>query len=73
MRVMAGERKPRTPREHQRRITVLAMKVYESIGSSGEEADYREELKRRCAQEHLAYDSVQVEYALRRARGIRGR
>lgn len=75
MTVFGGEPenlKPRTARQHQRRITVLAMRVYDAIGLSGEEADYREELKRRCAVEHLAYDSVQVESALRRARGLRG-
>ena len=64
-------RMPRTAREHQRRITVLAMKTYDAIGLGGEETDYRDALKIRCAQERLRYDSVQIESALRRARGIR--
>ncbi len=76
MKVYGSEswnRKPRTKREKLNRIAVLARHTYQHVGLSGEEADYREELKRRCALDHLAYDSVQIESALHRARGIRGR
>lgn len=66
-------RKPRTPTETLRRIRVLAMRTYTDIGLSGEETDYREDLKRRCAQEQIPYDSFQIESALRRARGLRCR
>ena len=64
-------RKPRTKRERRNRIDVLAKHTYQHIGDYGEQIDYREELKMRCATEHLPYDSMSIEEALKRARGRR--
>lgn len=60
--------KPRTKAQQKNRIAVLAKQTYQHIGISGEEMDYREELKMRCAVEQIPYDSALIEQALWHAR-----
>lgn len=71
-KVFGGEpesRLPRTKSEIIRRIMVLADKTCDAGGKRAAAVDLREDLKRRCAKEHLPYNSEIIYEAIGRAKG----
>lgn len=61
----------RTPREQTRRLTVLALRAAQALGTS-DLVELREMIKDAAAKEHLPYNGQLIDSALRRAIGIRG-